>query len=98
MQLRRTRPRRAAWDDLDALVLEEVEAASRTSARLGAVAPPFGSDEDFLALAAEYLAAHEDPRGLLERLGASVPPRREEEKPQASAEPAPPDADQGPES
>lgn len=105
MYFRRNPPRRSAWDDLDALVLEEVEAASRASP---ATPAPLDCDEDFLARASAHFAAHEEPEALLERL-CRLPGllrRQEPEAPTAAepdrpagddeAGPSPTDSDQGP--
>ncbi|MEA3066367.1 MAG: hypothetical protein QOJ27_2828 [Sphingomonadales bacterium] len=100
----RNPPRRTAWEDLEALVLEEVEALSRPSPAVEIVAPPFACDEDFLARASAYFAGHDDPEGLLERLcslpGLLCPEASPESKPESdsaeAAHPAPPDGDQGP--
>jgi hypothetical protein len=108
MYFRRSPPRRGAWDDLDALVLEEVEAAARASPMPRAAAAPFGSDDEFLARASAYFAGHDDPERLLERLCSLpglLPPDEEAPRSDAEVEPAAiapeapepaPDSDQGP--
>ena len=59
---------RSAWADLDALVLEEVEALD-AEARIAPGRPRgFDSDDDFLVRALTYLADHDDPIGLIARL------------------------------
>jgi hypothetical protein len=97
MYLRNPLPR-TAWDDLDALVLEEVEALSGPSA-VEILGPSFACDEDFLARASAYFAGHDDPEGLLERLCGLPGLLRSEAaldpEPDA-AQPGPPDGDQGP--
>ncbi|HEY0413255.1 MAG TPA: hypothetical protein VGD66_08935 [Allosphingosinicella sp.] len=98
------RPPRTAWRDLDALVLEEVEALSRPSPTLEIVAPPFACDEDFLARSSAYFAGHDNPEALLERLcilpvllrpDAALESEPESDSAEA-AQPAPPDGGQEP--
>lgn len=66
--------RRSPRTDLDALVLEEIEALRRSPPPLRQAPPkPFGgfaSDEEFLVCAMRYLAVHSDPGALLARLSS----------------------------
>ena len=73
-----TPPRsRSVWADLDALVLEEVDAL-RAGPDLPIETPGFASEEDFAARAAAYLRGHEQPEAVIGRLridlGLSEPP------------------------
>ena len=77
---------RSVWADLDALVLEEVEAL-----RIEEAPPPprFESDEDFLVRTLAYLAEHPDPSALVERLRKGFGPP--EDSAEDAAEEAAPD-------
>jgi hypothetical protein len=83
---------RSVWADLDALVLEEVNAL-RTDPPAAAEAPAFASEEDFVACVAAYLRGHDGREALLERVSALLVP----DEPARDADPgeesagAPPD-------
>ena len=63
-----TPPRsRSAWADLDALVLEEVDAL-RAGPNLPVETPGFASEEGFIARAAAYLRGRDDPEAVIGRL------------------------------
>jgi hypothetical protein len=58
--------RYSAWADLDAIVLQEVDALSGRSAR-----PPiadFASNDDFVARVSTYLRGHDEAEALVKRL------------------------------
>ncbi|MGM4915044.1 hypothetical protein [Rhizobium sp. 768_B6_N1_8] len=57
----------AAWTDLDALVLEEVNAVAAAGARPQDV-PAIYTEDEFLALAIAYLRQREDPLRLIETM------------------------------
>jgi hypothetical protein len=69
---------RSLWADLDALVLEEVDAL-RAGPNRPAEAPAFASEDDFVARVSAFLRGHGDPEALVERLctdlGLFKPPR-----------------------
>jgi hypothetical protein len=96
---------RSVWADLDALVLEEVNAL-QAAPEAGPEAPDFASAEDFSARAAAFLRGHPDPESLVEALCAELGLFRlpEEKRPDpppeagpahaaAEARPAPDDPD-----
>lgn len=71
MHALRPMPSRSLWADLDALVLEEVnalDAASHDSIER----PAFASEDDFLALAVGYLRLRDDPLRVIEALSAEL--------------------------
>jgi hypothetical protein len=55
------------WADLDALVLEEMEAL-RAGPDRPDEAPGIGSDDDFIFRASAHLRRHPDPEALVQRL------------------------------
>lgn len=80
---------RSVWADLDALVLEEVEAL-RAGRHHPAEAPPFASEEEFFARVSLYLRGHPNPESLVERLCAELAPLTPVEgAPEAANEPPP---------
>ena len=93
-----TRPN-SVWADLDALVLEEVEALRAGPPR---VPEPlaFGSEEEFVARASAFLMGRENPDQLIERLrahlhlssaqDAAVPDTHEEQPAPEQEAPEPP--------
>ena len=65
--------RSAVWADLDALVLEEVDALStRYDDAPEQGATTFLSDDDFLTRAGDYLRLHAEPERLFEQLRNSL--------------------------
>ncbi len=62
---------RSVWADLDALVLEEVNALD-PARELAPEPPDFASDEDFSGRAAAFLRGHPDPESLVEALCAEL--------------------------
>ena len=104
-----TRPT-SIWADLDALVLEEVEALRADPPRL-AEALAFGSEEEFMVRASAFLAGHDDREQIIERLRVrlglspgqdAVPPEAQEElalvKQESPDSAAAPEAGTGPQS
>lgn len=85
-------PPRSVWADLDALVLEEMNAL-RQGPDLPPQPPPFASDADFSARVGAYLRGHDDPQGLIERLGADLDLFKRPADPPA---PAPPENGEAP--
>lgn len=73
MDVPQTSRSRSLWADLDALVLEEVDAL-RAGPHRPAEAPDFASEEAFLARASLYLRGHPDPEALVERLRIALAP------------------------
>jgi len=64
---------RSVWADLDALVLEEVNALrTEPEAPAETAAPDFASEEDFVSRVAAYLRGHEDREALLARLSGQL--------------------------
>ena len=65
----------SVWADLDALVLEEVNALQAVSVSRPEL-PAFASEDDFISKATTYLRQHEDPLRLIDDLtrdlGASM--------------------------
>jgi hypothetical protein len=61
----------SVWADLDALVLEEVDALDRPPAE-AAEPPRFGSEDEFVAEAAYYLRHRTNPEHLIGRLYAEL--------------------------
>jgi hypothetical protein len=57
---------RSVWADLDALVLEEVNALNATPA--APETPAFSSEEDFVVQAKAYLRQRDDPLRVIEDL------------------------------
>lgn len=71
MHTQRPMPSRSLWADLDALVLEEVNALDAPS-REGVERPAFASEDDFLAQAVGYLRLRDDPLRVIEALSAEL--------------------------
>lgn len=71
MHAQRPMPSRSLWADLDALVLEEVNALDAPP-REGIEPPAFASEDDFLAQAVAYLRLRDDPLRVLEALSAEL--------------------------
>lgn len=105
----RTALARSVWADLDALVLEEVNALNAAPAA-GLEPPAFRSEEDFVARATAYLRQRDDPLRVIEDLTrelglgmsedlemADMPLEEEDATPAAAAAPEAPAADVPPE-
>jgi hypothetical protein len=74
MNVRQIPSRHSTWDDLDALVVEEMEALAGPPP-IPALPVPFLDDEKFLAAALSYLDGHADRDRLLAVLaGEPLPP------------------------
>lgn len=71
MHAQRPMPSRSLWADLDALVLEEVDALDAPP-RDGIEPPAFASEDDFLAQAVGYLRLRDDPSRLIAALSAEL--------------------------
>ena len=71
MHAQRPMPSRSLWADLDALVLEEVDALDAPP-RDGIEPPAFASEDDFLAQAVGYLRLRDDPLRLIAALSAEL--------------------------
>jgi len=81
--------RYSAWADLDAIVLQEVDALSNRPARPPAAAD-FASDEEFVDRVSAYLRDHEEAEALVERLSKELGLFRRpepQETPEATPEP-----------
>jgi hypothetical protein len=89
----------SVWADLDALVLEEVNALGAVPA--GRPEPPaFASEDDFISKATAYLRQHDDPLRLIDDLAhdlslsmsenLEMPDEPTPETPEAPEAPLPP--------
>ena len=97
--------RYSAWADLDAIVLQEVDALSNRPAG-PPVAADFASDEEFVDRVSAYLRDHEEAEALVERLSSELglfrrPEPEDTSEPEGASEPkaadeAEPEADAAP--
>jgi hypothetical protein len=67
------------WANLDALVLEEVDALDATETPPRQI-PLFNSEDDFLTKATAYLRQRQDPQQLIEALAAGLDTRHSPDK------------------